>query len=116
MCTSMTCTVRSFASGANSWDSFGGRFELNVAAAAKQYTSLIRLSQCHKAFSLLDEMLSQRLMPDGITYNAAISACEKGQKPQQALHLLQELQLRGLLPDVITYSAAISACEKGQKP
>ena len=51
-----------------------------------------------------------------ITYNAAISACEKGQKPQQALHLLQELQLRGLLPDVITYSAAISACEKGQEP
>ena len=28
-------------------------------------------------------------------------ACEKGQKPQQALHLLQELQFRGLLPDVI---------------
>ena len=51
---------------------------MNVAAAAKQYTSLIRLSQCHKAFSLLDEMLSQILMPDGITYNAAISACEKG--------------------------------------
>ena len=45
-----------------------------------------------------------------ITYSAAISACEKGQTPQQALHLLQELQLRGLLPDVITYSAAISAC------
>ena len=78
MCNSMTCTVRSFASGANSWDSFGGRFELNGAAAAKQYTSRIRLSQCHKAFSLLDEMLSQRLMPDGITYNAAISACENG--------------------------------------
>ena len=51
-----------------------------------------------------------------ITYSAAISACERGQKPQQALHLLQELQLRGLLPDVITYNAAISAREKGQKP
>ena len=51
-----------------------------------------------------------------ITYNVAISSCEKGQKPKQALHLLQELQLRGLLPNVITYNAAISACEKGQKP
>ena len=51
-----------------------------------------------------------------ITYGAAISACEKGQKPQQTLQLLQELQLRGLQPNVITYSAAISACEKGQKP
>ena len=51
-----------------------------------------------------------------ITYGAAISACEKGQKPQQALHLLQEVQLRGLMPDVITYSAAMLACEKGQQP
>ena len=51
-----------------------------------------------------------------ITYSAAISACEKGQKPQQALHLLQEMQLRGLLPNVITYNAAVSACEKGHKP
>ena len=51
-----------------------------------------------------------------ITYSAAVSACEKGQKPQQALHLLQELQLRGLLPNVITYNAAVSACEKGHKP
>ena len=50
------------------------------------------------------------------TYNAAISACEKGQKPQLALHLLQKLQLRGLLPNVITYNAAISACKKGQQP
>ena len=61
---------------------------MNVAAAAKQYTSLIRLSQCHKAFSLLDEMLSQRLMPDVITYSAAISACEKDPKPQLALHVV----------------------------
>ena len=79
MCNSMTCTIRSFAWGAKSWDMFGGRYELNLAAAAaKQYTSLIRISQCHKAFSLLDEMLSQRFMPDGITYSAAIGACEKG--------------------------------------
>merc|ERR1712060_956869 len=56
------------------------------------------------------------LLPDVITYSAAISACEKGQRPQQALQLLRELQLRGLLPDVITYNATISACEKGQKP
>ena len=42
------------------------------------------------------------LLPNVITFNAAISACEKGQQPQQALDLLQELQLRGLLPNVIT--------------
>ena len=90
----------------------GGRYELNLAAAAaKQYTSLIRISQCHKAFSLLDEMLSQRLLHNVITYNAAISACEKGQKPQQALHLLQELQLRGLLPNVMrSFRKTVALC------
>ena len=46
----------------------------------------------------------------------AISACEKGQKPQQVLHLLQEMLRRGLLPNVITYSAAISAREWCQQP
>ena len=66
-------------------------------------------------FSLSVGMVSERLMPNVVTYSAAISACGKGQKPQQALHLLQELQLRGLLQDVVTYSAAISACEKGRK-
>ena len=50
---------------------------------------------------LLEAMLYQGLLPDVITYSAAISACEKGQQPQQALQLLQELPLRGLLPDVM---------------
>ena len=63
---------------------------------------------------MLQEMLLGGLLPDVITYNATISACEKGQKPQQALHLLQEMQFRGLLPNVITYNVAISACEQGQ--
>ena len=60
-------------------------------------------------------MLPRGLVPTVITYNAAISACEKGQNPLQTPHLLQEMLLRGRLPDVITYNAAISACEKGQK-
>ena len=112
----MMCSNRNFAWEANSWGMLRGRYELNLAAmAVKQYTSCIRMSRCHNAFLLLDQMLSQRLMPDGITYSAAISACEKGQKPQQALHLLQEMQLRGLLPNVITHNAAISVCEKGQR-
>ena len=63
---------------------------------------------------LLQELQLRGIVPDVITYSAAISACEKSQQAQQALHLLQELQLRGILPNVITYSAAISACEKGR--
>ena len=61
-------------------------------------------------------MLLRGLMPTVITYNAAISACEKGQEPRQALHLLQDMLLRGRLPNGITYNAAISVCEKGYHP
>ena len=68
----MMCSNRNFAWEANSWGMLRGRYELNLAAmAVKQYTSCIRMSRCHKI-----------LMPDGVTHNAAISACEKGQKPQ----------------------------------
>ena len=53
--------------------------------------------------------------PDIITYSAAISACEKGQKWQQALGLLAETRSVSVLPNVITYNTAISACEKGEQ-
>ena len=65
---------------------------------------------------MLQEMQFRGLLPNVITYNVAISACEKGQKPQQALHLLQEMLLGGLLPNGITCNAAISACEWYQQP
>ena len=97
--------------GTNSRGMLGGRYELNFGGMpAISYTSRIRISRCHETFSLLDDMLPQRLMPNVIIYSAAISVCGKGQKPQQALHLLQELQFRGLLPDVITYNTVVSAC------
>merc|ERR1711938_278624 len=51
--------------------------------------------------------------PNTITYNAAISACEKGGQWERALALLDAMQAAGVAPDTITYSAAISACEKG---
>ena len=50
---------------------------------------------------------------DVISYNAAISACEKGGQWQQALSLLSEMQDAGVTRNVISYNAAISACEKG---
>ena len=49
------------------------------------------------------------------SYNAAISAREKGQQWQRALELLEAMRAAGVAPDVISYSAAISACEKGQQ-
>jgi pentatricopeptide repeat protein len=62
---------------------------------------------------LLEEMQAKGVEPDVITYNAAISACEKGGQWEKALQLLEEMQAKGVEPDVITYSATISACEKG---
>ena len=43
-----------------------------------------------------------------ITYNAAISASEKGLKATTVPPLFQKSQLRGPMSTVITYNAAIS--------
>ena len=61
-------------------------------------------------------MRHQGLLPNVITYNALISACEKGALPQRALQLLETMLHQGLLPDVITYNTLISAYEKGTFP
>ncbi|CAK0800945.1 unnamed protein product [Prorocentrum cordatum] len=60
-------------------------------------------------------MRAAKLDPTDITfsYNAGISACEKGEQWQRALALLSEMREAKLEPDVISYSAGISACEKG---
>lgn len=47
-----------------------------------------------------------------ITYNAAISACEKCLEWQWALHLFSTMPEARLTPDVISLNAAISASEK----
>jgi len=53
--------------------------------------------------------------PNTITYNAAISACEKGGEWERALELLGGMEAAGVAPNTVTYNAAISACEKGGK-
>ena len=54
------------------------------------------------------DMQPHDLAPGVITYNAAISACEKGRQPHRAMTLLADMQLHGLAHDVITYSAALA--------
>jgi pentatricopeptide repeat protein len=58
-------------------------------------------------------MRTKGVKPDVITYNASISACEKGGQWEKALQLLEEMRAKGVEPDVSLYSASISACEKG---
>ena len=67
----------------------------------KECTTRIRLSRWYVALDLLEEMLRRCLLPNVITYSAAITSFEKGQQPQNALQLLNQMQHRGLLPDVI---------------
>ena len=58
-------------------------------------------------------MRAAGVQPNVISFNAAISACEKGGQCERALALLGDMRAAGVQPDVISFSAAISACEKG---
>ena len=50
-----------------------------------------------------------------VTYNAGISACEKGEQWQRALALLSEMWEATLRPSVTSYGAGMSACNKGRQ-
>ena len=65
------------------------------------------------ALQLMQYMRWHGFWPDVISFNAAITGCERGQAWEWALQLLEEMQRSMRDPDVISYSAAISACEKG---
>ena len=51
--------------------------------------------------------------PNVISFNAAISSCEKAEQWQQALFLFQTMRNAKIQPNVISYNAAISSCQKG---
>ena len=60
--------------------------------------------------------MEQGAEPIRTTYNALISACEKGKQPEQALKVFEALMQQGVVPNEITYNTLISACEEGQQP
>ena len=63
--------------------------------------------------ALFEEMGSKGVERNTMTYNATISACEKGGQLQRAVELFEEMGRQGVDWDTITYNATISACEKG---
>ena len=48
------------------------------------------------------------MVPNVISYNALISACETGKQLEQTLDVFRTMQRQGEVPDVITYNAFIS--------
>ena len=53
-----------------------------------------------------------QLKPDVIGYKAAISACEKVQRWEQAINLSEDMWRSLFEPLVVGFNAAISACER----
>eukprot|EP00973_Karenia_brevis_P072073 10012321-Karenia_brevis.AAC.1 len=58
------------------------------------------------------QMCRGGLSSDVISFNAAISPCEKGVLPQVAAEIPAETSGKGLSCHVMSFSAAISACER----
>ena len=58
-------------------------------------------------------MQKDKVPPDVISYNATISAFEKGGQWQQALMLFEAMPRAKVISNEISYNATISACEKG---
>ena len=50
-----------------------------------------------------------------MSFNASISACEKGKQWEGARGLLQELVHQLLTLNVVSFNASISACERGKQ-
>jgi len=50
-------------------------------------------------------MQLQGLVANVITYNALISACEKGKQLEQAVRFYEAMRWQGLVTDVISYGA-----------
>ena len=60
--------------------------------------------------------MKQYVVPDVVTYNALMNACEKGKQPEQALEFFEVMQRHGVAPNMITYNALISTCGKSFQP
>ena len=56
------------------------------------------------------------MVPNAISYNALISACEKGKQLERTLEVFVAMEQQGMAPNAIISSALISACEKGNRP
>ena len=78
-------------------------------------TALGRGDRCADALQMLGRLESHpRLQPTTVSYNAAISACERAGHWQDAVRLLDSMihPTSAVQPSTVSLNAAISACEK----
>eukprot|EP00746_Dinoflagellata_sp_MGD_P126524 gnl/MRDRNA2_/MRDRNA2_61345_c0_seq3.p1 gnl/MRDRNA2_/MRDRNA2_61345_c0~~gnl/MRDRNA2_/MRDRNA2_61345_c0_seq3.p1 ORF type:complete len:128 (+),score=17.88 gnl/MRDRNA2_/MRDRNA2_61345_c0_seq3:49-432(+) len=59
-------------------------------------------------------MCNERIKPNEINYNAAISSCANGMHPELALQLLEECKTQ-MVPTVVSYNTSMSSCDKGNQ-
>ncbi|CAE8636052.1 unnamed protein product [Polarella glacialis] len=72
--------------------------------------------QWEPALWLLGSMLRSRSpSPDVITFNATVTACDRGQQWQRALSVVELMRSQNLEATVITLNATLSACVKGRQ-
>lgn len=81
---------------------------LNNSCAAFTDPSLFPCVHCRwqSSLDLLEQMREQGLTPDTMSYNAAIAACARSSKVDEALALLKEA-LGRKVADVVTYNSAM---------
>mmetsp|Transcript_18106 Transcript_18106/g.22164 ORF Transcript_18106/g.22164 Transcript_18106/m.22164 type:complete len:818 (+) Transcript_18106:56-2509(+) len=80
------------------------------------------------ALKILDQMKEDQVIPNVVTYSAAISSCatasanaesqdhggnEKFEPMHAAISLLRRMELDGVRPNIVTYNSAIKACAEG---
>eukprot|EP00397_Hematodinium_sp_SG-2012_P017604 GEMP01018010.1.p1 GENE.GEMP01018010.1~~GEMP01018010.1.p1 ORF type:complete len:635 (+),score=133.95 GEMP01018010.1:206-2110(+) len=88
--------------------------------------------QWERAYALLDKMMTRsgknvdassstrgavahQIRPDAISFNACISALEKGRQWELALAVFDSMRRNNTAPTHITYNAVLSALEKGKQ-
>lgn len=70
-------------------------------------------SQCLTALRLLRDMHADGLVPNRVSYTAALCALASGAQWQAASELLHEMRAAGIAPDIAAYNLAIDAMARG---
>ncbi|CAJ1433638.1 unnamed protein product, partial [Effrenium voratum] len=83
--------------------------EGQVPRNAVMWSALVSSGPAVLAGPLIQEAASQAIRLDTISYNAAISCCDKGSRWQSSVELWEDLRKVGLWPQVRTLNCCIAA-------